>query len=1061
MKRNFIRSLLGVILFAVSATSQAEDIDLFVKSEGTAGDPPNVLLILDNAANFSSATSSGFTTCPGVTGLSSTMSSTNAGLEQCALYKVIEALDPGTVSLGVMMFNANSFFPSCPGGDGGCLVYPMTEMTATNKAAMLDWLKTWVITNGQAPAGALNVKTNNKKNGQAMQEAWAFFAGKKGVSGRDYSAIKPGASCANNYVVFVGNADGSNGTPGDGANNSDDALNGTLTGTNALMNASPAATALQKALITDPVPVSCEGGGSQTLQSGAVQHSSRGHYAAEWARYMSSQNITTYTIGLLGSACKKEYEALLKIMGDEVGGGKYFPTNNFEELKTAFAAALSEIQSVNSVFASVSLPVSVNTQGTYLNQVFVGMFRPDEKAGPRWFGNLKQYKLGYLGNSLKLLDADGAGAISSGESGFISENARSFWTPPTSQTLSTLYWYDLAVANSIGYLPASETPDGNMVEKGGQGYKLRTIAPADRKVLTCADADCGSLGNFDVDNGAITAAALAVTDAERDEVINWARGLNVDAEHIANSTLDGSGYVTKMDAADAELQMRPSSHGDVVHSRPVAINFSTDADPEVVVFYGGNDGILRAVNGNRDGGSAVGGKQPGEELWSFVAPASYGIFSRLKAKTPLISYPNVSGGEPKDYGFDGPVTAYKAASSAWVYASMRRGGRMLYAFDVPDTNPANPTLKWRVGCDDNGCTDSKFSGIGQTWAVPTVIKSAGYAASGVSKPMLIVGGGYDSCEDKNIADCTSSSPGHAIYLLDAETGEELQTFDSSDVADDMGGVIGDITVLKDSAGLATYAYAADLSGNVYRISGTANAPIGSVAPGSWVITKIASLGGTGGSARKFMFGPDVVVDNGVNYIMLGSGDREKPTVDYPDSNAVNNYFFMLKDVPTNSTWLSSENANCSADIICVNSLLAITTSATPAQADIDAKKGWYLQLSTSEQVVTSALTIFGTVYFSTHQPDLGLVEGCSAKLGESRAYAISYKNAEGLDGPRYVDLVGDGLPPSPVAGLVTLDDGTTVPFCIGCGEKPLEGSEPPSPPGAKQPKSRVFWNIEQ
>ena len=37
----------------------------------------------------------------------------------------------------------------------------------------------------------------------------------------------------------------------------------------------------------------------------------------------------------------------------------------------------SKIQSVNSVFASVSFPVSVNTSGTYLNQVYVGMFRPD------------------------------------------------------------------------------------------------------------------------------------------------------------------------------------------------------------------------------------------------------------------------------------------------------------------------------------------------------------------------------------------------------------------------------------------------------------------------------------------------------------------------------------------------------------------------------------------------------------------------------------------------------------------------------------------------------------
>ena len=43
-----------------------------------------------------------------------------------------------------------------------------------------------------------------------------------------------------------------------------------------------------------------------------------------------------------------------------------------------------------------------------------------------------------------------------------------------------------------------------------------------------------------------------------------------------------------------------------------------------------------------------------------------------------------------------------------------------------------------------------------------------------------------------------------------------------------------------------YAYVADLGGNVYRISGaTANTPIGTTAPASWTITKIAALGGTG------------------------------------------------------------------------------------------------------------------------------------------------------------------------------------------------------------------------
>ncbi|MCY1302035.1 hypothetical protein D9M70_516730 [compost metagenome] len=264
--------------------------------------------------------------------------------------------------------------------------------------------------------------------------------------------------------------------------------------------------------------------------------------------------------------------------------------------------------------------------------------------------------------------------------------------------------------------------------------------------------------------------------------------------------------------------------------------------------------------------------------------------------------------------------------------------------------------------------------------------------------------------------------------------------------------------------MARFAYAADLSGNVYRISGsTPNSPIGSTDPEFWKITKIAALGGTGEDARKFMFGPDVVNDNGTYVLLLGSGDREKPINFYDDAAAVKNYFFMLKDRPTESTWLSSEKETCSGEFLCKGSLYDINSTATPPQDALDLKKGWYLRLSATEQVVTSALTIFGNVTFSTHRPRPTDTTSCTPNLGDARVYNINFKNAEGKNGERYAELVGDGLPPSPVAGLVKLDgDGPTVPFCIGCGSSSsLEGGEPPAPPIAVQPKARVFWNIEK
>ncbi|MFO7681389.1 MAG: hypothetical protein R6X34_15195, partial [Chloroflexota bacterium] len=72
-----------------------------------------------------------------------------------------------------------------------------------------------------------------------------------------------------------------------------------------------------------------------------------------------------------------------------------------------------------------------------------------------------------------------------------------------------------------------------------------------------------------------------------------------------------------------------------------------------------------------------------------------------------------------------------------------------------------------------------------------------------------------------------------------------------------------------------------------------------------------------------MFMPDIVEKNGTYYLLLGSGDREKPLGTDVDGNAywpsaygTSNYFFMITDTPTDDEWLSSENTNCESDIMC-------------------------------------------------------------------------------------------------------------------------------------------------
>lgn len=999
MKIRVIKNMWVLLLLAFTGAAFAEDIDLFVGAPPTTTDVPNVLIILDNTANWNTA----FTN------------------EKAALVSVINGLPADKFRVGLMMFTETGGGNS--GNDGAYVRAAIRPLTSANKT------KYEALVNSIDKTGDVS---NGGKIGKAMEEAYLYYSAGAPHSGNnknktDYSGNATGtassnavyalagnalpsksgspyvspivASCAKNYIIYI-----SNGAAQD--NNAD-----TTQATTALAAVGGTTTA---------IPISPSG--SQT------------NMADEWSRFMKKSNlgITSYTVDIdkVTTGQGPGWTALLKSVAGQ-SSGKYFSiSSSGSQIVDTLNGIFSEIQSVNSVFASVSLPVSVNTQGTFLNQVYIGMFRPDQDSFPRWNGNLKQYKLGYSNNVLKLLDASGTDAINS-NTGFIAECARSYWTPTTLDT----YWAFKPQGNCItANTDISNTPDGNIVEKGAQAYKLRSTTT--RTVKTCSPTSCTALADFNNTN--VTQAMLgAASTTERDSYINWLRG-----QDLLDEDLD----------ATTTTEMRPSAHGDVVHSRPVAINYGTDSSPNVVVFYGGNDGMLRAVNGNRTASYA--GAAAGAELWSFVAPEFYSKIKRIYDNTTTIKFPGHTTGTPtpvaKDYGVDGAVTAYKEGSTAWVFSTMRRGGNAVYAFDV--SSPASPSLMWKKGASD-------LSNLGQTWSAPKILKSAGFGSG--NSPMLIMGGGYDTCHDTDGDTNGCGSTGNRIYVINPSTGAVLKTFNTLDA------VVADLTIVPDSTGLAKYIYAADLGGNVYRISGaTENSEIGSTAPGSWTITTIAKIGGSGSANRKFMFAPDVAVVNSTTYaILLGSGDREKPlgSTYYPNAAAVANRFYMIQDKPADVNWLT--DACGSDDWICNSSLYAITTSATPSASDLATKpKGWYLGLAATEQVVTSAITVFNTVTFSTHKPAVA-VSGTCATLGTATVYNIDYRDADpnaigATD--RGATIVGGGLPPSPVAGMVTLDDGRTVPFIIGGNpDSALQGGDPPPPPSANRPRSRAYWNIKK
>jgi type IV pilus assembly protein PilY1 len=199
-------------------------------------------------------------------------------------------------------------------------------------------------------------------------------------------------------------------------------------------------------------------------------------------------------------------------------------------------------------------------------------------------------------------------------------------------------------------------------------------------------------------------------------------------------------------------------------------------------------------------------------------------------------------------------------------------------------------------------------------------------------------------------------------------------------------------------------------------------------------------------------------------------------VGYPSAYATDNYFFMLRDFPGDATWLQEEfdESRCADAFLCMNSLFLISGDATPTAAELGEKKGWALAMREGEQIVTSAITVFGVSTFSTHTPtDPRLRAACTSDLGTARVYNIKYANAaSGKLGVtnRSEEVVGGGLPPSPVAGKVQLDDedpndnidAESAFFIIGGGPtSSLEGGEPVQPPPSALPKSITYWYIKK
>ena len=1080
-KHRLTATFIGAALALAGVPAFAEDVDIFTAG-ATSGSKPNVLIVIDSSSNWSATL--GANSCNS----GNTADNTKFAAEVCGLQKVVDAL-PAEMRLGLMMFAET-------GTNGGYVRFGIRDLTAQNKQAYKDLLANLV-----PNASGTDNSGSNQPYAKTMFEAWKYFGG-GGASGiqdathygptayaggasndpgskrRDYNGNTSGGpsqatgnraaakynadgnyalpnstsnvysnpindNCAKNFVIFI-----SNGNPGTGGDTGADTLFSNIGG-------DP----------NDRIKV-----GSTEVHASLMDEFARYFYNTDVSGNPGVQKLITYTIAVYqpqaSGAILNTDQQMIKLMNSAAtnGGGKPFTATTAQQIIDALLNILNEVQAVNSVFVSASLPVSVNTQGTFLNQVYMGLFRPESSGSARWTGNVKEYKFvkNAITGDLKLADSLGNLAVNP-NTGFISPSAVSFWTSDTT----------FFSKNKQGIPPtASDKPDGDVVMKGGAAEVLRKsnlTTQANRKMYTCPTGTCPtSFGpteefklpnvNFAAHGGLFNAASLG----DFSLLVDWIRG----EDNAINAVLAGPNYgmvpcdtaSCPWDSAESgpgwNTTVRPGVHGDVLHSRPVVLNYTVNAlNPTATgphMIYAANDGVLRVTKG----GTAA---TDGTEVWSFIAPEFYGKYRRLRYGLPELRTPGTppalfGSTAPKDYFFDGPIGVYEDGDKKWIFVGARRGGAVIYAFDV--SNPLAPKFKWK----HNATT---LPNLGQTWSLPIAFKISTKAF-----PYLVFGAGYDVGEDST--PIVNNGKGRGIYVLNADDGSVLRFIDNptsgsitSPIASDMG-----FLAKFSSSGVGDYyrGYVGDLDGNVWRLDiGDVALPIAPgmpdpTNPSTWKLHKFASLGP--GLGIKFLYSPDLVKAGDKNVVLIGSGDREKPLV-----QTSQDYFYGLMDKEVVTSGVLSGGLTVYPTIT-LGQLQLLAADSSAFDASLPANKGWYRQMAVGEKVVNSPLTVAGLTYFATNKPTPPVPGSCDSNLGEARQYAMGFLTGAAPPGKTLSTvLVGGGLAPSPVGGVVDLgkpdgsEGGETVAFCIGCD--PTQRLDPKRPTiNVPTNRQKIYWNTK-
>jgi len=198
------------------------------------------------------------------------------------------------------------------------------------------------------------------------------------------------------------------------------------------------------------------------------------------------------------------------------------------------------------------------------------------------------------------------------------------------------------------------------------------------------------------------------------------------------------------------------------------------------VYVGGNDGMLHGFNA-----------LTGVEEFAFVPSA---VFAKLNKLTGA----NYS----HEFYVDGsPVVADVFNGTEWrtiLVGTLKAGGKSIFALDI--TTPGSEKLLWEF--DDSSLPDDAAAKMGYSFSQPTI------ARLHTGTWGVVFGNGYESTNNTNGK--------AALFIVDAMEGTLLTSLEVEGVDGAANGLSTPKLADYNADGVADYAYAGDLQGNLWR-----------------------------------------------------------------------------------------------------------------------------------------------------------------------------------------------------------------------------------------------------